>query len=453
MIGSRVTSTDSPACPLFLCRYWLASLLWAGLVLATLPKETLGDTPPNVVLILADDVGIEPLGCYGGTSFSTPQIDRLATSGLRFQHCYSMPVCHPTRICLLTGRYPRHVQNPRWGSFPPHLEMKTLAHAMKQRGYATAVAGKWQLTLLGQDPNHPHRLGFDEYSLFGWHEGPRYHDPWIWKNGNRVSDTEGKFGPDLYVDFLIDFMSRHRKTPFFVFYSMGLCHDVTDDLEEPVPYVPGKDRYLNYGEMVAAMDHCVGRIVSALQELQLRENTVIIFTGDNGTASRSIIRAEPVPGGGKKWKYIREEVVCEIDGRQVRGGKGSLKDGGTHVPLLVSWPGTVAAGQTVDDLVDFSDFLPTLAELGGRAVDAGYSADGHNFAKLIRGTGPGTRSWAYAESKGRYWVRTQRWKLYSSGEFFDLQQDPGEMQPLSDAETGEAAAVAKSSLRDALDKL
>ena len=138
--------------------------------------------PPNIVFILADDLGIEPLGCYGGTSFQTPHLDGLAAAGMRFQHCYSMPVCHPTRVCLLTGRYPRHIGQPRWGTFPRELESQTLAQRLKQAGYATAVAGKWQLTLLRDDPQHPHRMGFDEYCLFGWHEGARYHDPLIWQN-------------------------------------------------------------------------------------------------------------------------------------------------------------------------------------------------------------------------------------------------------------------------------
>lgn len=128
---------------------------------------------PNIVLILADDVGIEPLRCYGGESFETPNIDRLAAEGMRFEHCYSMPVCHPSRIAIVTGQYPFRLGNPAWGTFPRCAEDGTIAHLQRQAGYATAVAGKWQLTLLGDDREHPHRLGFDDYCLFGWHEGAR----------------------------------------------------------------------------------------------------------------------------------------------------------------------------------------------------------------------------------------------------------------------------------------
>ena len=129
---------------------------------------------PNIVLILADDVGVEPLGCYGGESYDTPRLDALARDGTRFNHCYSMYACHPTRVCLLTGRYPFRFDDAPWGGFPRSAQSETLAHVLKQAGYATAIAGKWQLALMKNDLEHPARLGFDQWCLFGWHEGPRY---------------------------------------------------------------------------------------------------------------------------------------------------------------------------------------------------------------------------------------------------------------------------------------
>ncbi len=409
---------------------------------------------PNIVFILADDVGIEPLGCYGGTSFPTPNIDRLAARGMRFQHCYSMPVCHPTRVCFLTGQYPRNIENPAWGSFPRDLESRTVAQVLRQAGYVTAVAGKWQLTLLGQDLQQPHRLGFDEYCLFGWHEGARYHDPLIWQNGTKREDTQGGYGPDFYTQFLIDFMERNRAKPFFVFYSMALCHDVTDDLDEPVSYVPGKDRYMNYGEMVASMDACVGRIVTAVDRLGLRDKTLILFAGDNGTAKLSIVRAKPAKkDANKKWTYERDNVFCDIDGQRVPGRKGSLTDGGTHVPLLASWQGKITPGSTVDDLVDFSDFLPTFAELSEGSLPLGVELDGASMAARLTGTGPHARKWAYAESGAQFWVRTQRWKLYNTGGFFDIESDPGETNDLAGTELTPQANAAMQELNEVLSSL
>ena len=271
----------------FPLRFLTVILLGLFLGLSTLRAED----RPNVLLILADDVGQEVFGCYGGESYKTPRIDRLAAEGMKFEHAYSMPACHPTRTALLTGQYPFRVGYPKWGSFPADQERETFAFAAKNAGYATAVAGKWQLTLLGKELDHPHRLGFDEYALFGWHEGARYYDPLIWKNGARWEGIEDKYGPDLYTQFLIDFMRKPRDKPFMAYYSMALCHDVTDDLKQPVKYGP-HGRYDSFSEMVVEMDREVGRLLDALDELKLSDNTVVIFTGDNGTPKQSLIRHE-----------------------------------------------------------------------------------------------------------------------------------------------------------------
>jgi len=308
------------------------------------------DPPPNILLILADDVGCETLGCYGGRSYRTPHLDRLAASGLKFRHCYSMPVCH--------RRYPRHLGHPRWGSFPKSEEERSLGTAMKQAGFATAIAGKWQLGLLSKDFEQPNRMGFDEYCLFGWHEGPRYYQPLLFQNGKQRTDVGDRFGPDVYCEFLIDFMTRHRDRRFFAFYSMALCHDVTDDLDKPVPFGP-KGRYDSYREMIEAMDARVGRMVKALEDLGLRQKTLVLFTTDNGTSKRSY---ETVRDG----KLIRRPVRSLVGNREIPGGKGNLSDDGTHVPLLASRPGSIRPKSVSDRLVDMSDFLPTLETLRQR---------------------------------------------------------------------------------------
>ena len=394
---------------------------------ALTPQVEAADRPPNIVLIMADDVGVETLGCYGGESHKTPHLDALAKGGVRFHHCYSMPVCHPTRVTLLTGRYPFRLKHPRWGTFPKAEEKHTLPHLLKRAGYATAIAGKWQLVLQKRDVRHPQRLGFDQSCVFGWHEGPRYYDPMIYQNGKLRTGTKGKYGPDLYVEFLADFMKANRKRPFFAYYSMALCHDVTDDLKEPVPFGP-KGHYDTYADMIAQMDKHVGRLVKAIDDLGLRENTLILFTGDNGTSKSYIHTA-------KNGKYIRKPVFSKRNGSMIRGGKGDLTNGGTNVPLIANWKGVIKPGRVADDLVDFSDWLPTCITLAGASLPDGFKTDGHNFVPALLDKKRAARRWAYSErGNKRWWVRTQRWKLYNNGKLFDLKSDPREKSALKPAD-------------------
>lgn len=415
---------------------------------------------PNVLFILADDVGQEVLGCYGGESYATPHLDELARQGMRFRHAYSMPVCHPSRLTLMTGKYPARHGKVTWGDFPQSEEEHTFASLLQAAGYSTGIAGKWQLTLLGDDPDHPRRLGFDQWDLFGWHEGPRYYEPMIYRNGRVRDDTLGFYGPDLYVRSLIEFMKANRDRPFFAYYSMALCHDVTDDLEQPVPHGPF-DRYDSFAEMVAEMDRNVGRLVAALNALALRESTLILFVADNGTPKHMIVRAAGT-------KLIHEAVVSRRNGRDVPGGKSELTNGGTSVPMIANWPGTIKAGQVVDDLVDFSDFLPTFVDLAGADLPDERKIDGRSFAGRLRRQEPSPRTWAYAESKalpkpggvepdgedsGLRWVRNVRWKLYSDGRLYDMQLDDGERAAISQsADTAEQSA-ARGTLIRALESL
>lgn len=400
---------------------------------------------PNILFILADDVGQEVLGCYGGTSYPTPRLDELASQGLLCEHAYSMPVCHPTRITLLTGRYPRNLGDPGWGKFPRAMEAATLAQGLRQAGYRTAVAGKWQLTLLAKDPHHAEKLGFQDSAIFGWHEGPRYHEPMIYENGLVRTDTQGRYGPDLYTDFLIDFMAREPGRPFFAFYSMALCHDVTDDLDQPVPYGP-RGRYDSYAEMAAAMDVQVGKMLDALKRLGLEDQTLVVFTGDNGTAKRSIIRYED-------GKYIRDPVVSRKGDEVIPGGKGNFRDDGTRVPLLMRLPGVLRPGSRSTRLVDFSDFLPTFLELAGSRKSWLHPTDGKSFADLLGGQGEPPRSWAYSELRGTWWVRNHEYKLYNDGRLYACGADPSEKKPL-DPKAGDAEAhQARTFLQAIADKL
>jgi arylsulfatase A-like enzyme len=382
---------------------------------------------PNIVLIMADDVGCEPIGAYGGERWKTPHIDALAKGGMRFDYCFSMPVCHPTRVCLMTGKYPFRLKSG-WGSFPRIEEKNTVAQVLKKAGYATAIAGKWQLCLMKKDTEQPSRMGFDEWSVFGWHEGARFHEPYIYQDGRLRTDTRGKYGPELYVDFLGEFMknSKKAKKPFFAYYSMALAHDVTDDIPKQVPYVPGKDRWMNYGEMIESMDDMIGKLVARIDQLGLRNNTIIMFTGDNGTAKRSKLRH--IEGR----KYETEKVYSIRNGKRIPGGKGTLLDIGTNVPLIANWPGRIKAAISNDNLVDFSDWLPTLAELGATKVS--HKIDGISFAPALFGLSGNkwkVRSFAFSESKGgKAWVRTQRYKLYNNGQLYDVAKDAMEKTPI-----------------------
>jgi arylsulfatase A-like enzyme len=424
------------------CRCVALSLLLLGIVPAAASEPAA--SRPNVLLIMADDVGRDVLGCYGGVSYSTPHIDALAESGTRFRHAYSMPKCHLSRITLLTGRYPFQLGNPRKGRFPVPAESQTVANVLKRAGYATAVAGKWQLAMLKDDPRHPHRLGFDDYCLFGWHEGPRYYQPHLWQNAKLRGDVKDRYGPDLYTEFLIDFMTRHRKRPFFAYYPMALCHSVTNDLEHPVPFGP-YGRYDTYAEMTEAMDDRVGRLVAAIDRLGLREKTLIVFTTDNGTESSYIHTA-------KNGEFITKRVASFTDNEGLPGQKIKLTNNRTRAPLIVSWPGTVTEGQAVDDLVDFSDFLPTFAELTAAQLPADVSLTGQSFASRLVDNRAAPREWAFAEGEHQSWVRTERWKLYRDGRLFDLKTDPKEKHPLRE-DPQPTAATAREWLQKIEDKL
>lgn len=412
----------------------------AAVAILVLGSLAAGAQTPNIVLILADDVGDQAIGCYGGTSYATPAIDALAAGGMRFRHCYSMPVCHPTRLALLTGRYPFRLGRVPWGSFPANFEGSTVAHQLRGLGYATAVAGKWQLTLLREDPGHPRRLGFDRWSVFGWHEGPRYYRPMIYEDGEVRSDVLDRYGPDVYVDLLVDFMRRNRDQPFFAFYSMALAHDVTDDLGTPPPLGP-QGQYDSYRHMVENMDERVGRLVDAVETLGIRERTLFLFTADNGTPLSYYYTAQ-----GKD--MLKQPIQFVWNGQETNGGKGRLTDAGTRVPLVANWPGTIGPGVVVDDLVDSSDWFPTLVDLAGGTPPE--DLDGLSFADRLRGLGPSPRRWAYASGRGHRWVRTQRWKLYDDGRLFDLGDRREEADPVPISEAGSEADGVRAELEAVL---
>ena len=364
---------------------------------------------PNIVLVMADDLGYEALSCYGGESYETPVLDALAAGGIRFEKAFATPMCTPSRVQIMTGRYPHRTGwNTLLGHRDPDRQFldpaqeTTFARVLKEAGYATAVAGKWQLAHFDEHPDNVSACGFDEHCVWIGREDQerqeRYWNPVVWQNGERV-ERRGRtgYGPDVYSGFLIDFMARNAERPFFAYYPMTLPHSPfqpTPDSEQPRS---GRSKYTDparFPDMVAYIDKTVGRILSALDDLGLTENTVVIFTGDNGSP---------------------KDVSSRWRGRDIPGGKSDMAHG-AHVPFLVSWPGTAPAGLVTDHLIDFTDVLPTLADLAGARLPD-RPIDGVSFAPLLRGEDPPPgREWVLVHAYSRRFAPRPRLEALRRGD-------------------------------------
>ncbi|GGZ11402.1 arylsulfatase [Novosphingobium colocasiae] len=366
---------------------------------------------PNIILILADDFGVEGVNAYGG-EYYTPNIDRLSREGTRFDNAHAMPLCSPSRVRLMTGQ-DNHRNYEAFGYLAPG--QRTFANVLKDAGYATGIVGKWQLMGNGFDGRvgiTPEAAGFDEYYLWQLRaldrHGSRYWGPTrVSNNGTKINE-EG-FGPDLDASFAVDFIHRNKDRPFFLYYSMVLVHN---------PFVPTPDSMQAKGDknrfaaMVTYMDKEVGDVMDALRREGLDKNTVVIFTGDNGT---------------------NRAITTMRDGVPVQGGKGTPTINGTHVPLIAWAPGRVPVGKVSAALFDFADFLPTFAEIGGRAVKPG-TIDGVSQWSVMQGKAKTARetifqhyapAWVFEPARFAF---DAEWKLYGDGRFVH-------MNPLSGVET------------------
>jgi len=390
---------------------------------------------PNIVMIMADDLGFECIGANGGSSYKTPEIDQMAREGMRFDHCYSQPICTPSRVKLMTG-----ISNIRnyveFGLLDP--EQTTFAQLLKRKGYATCVVGKWQLKGGFEGPGH---FGFDEYALWQLTRRPsRYPNGGLEINGEEKDFGGGVYLPDVVNNYACEFIERNRERPFLLYYPMILTHcpfEPTPDSEDWDPASPGSKTYKGdakyFGDMVAYMDKLVGKLLRQLDHTGVRENTLVMFVGDNGTDT---------------------PVVSRWQGRDLAGAKGKMTDAGTRVPFIASWPGTIPAGQVSEELVDFSDFLPTMCEVSGIKVPAGI--DGRSLLATLRGGGQRHRDWIYmwysrngGNAAARQFARDRRYKLYGDGKFYDLLADPDEKDPL--AEFSEVEGQVRSKLQAGID--
>lgn len=363
--------------------------------------------PPNIVVILADDIGAKELGCYGNTEHNTPHLDRLAAEGMRFDTCYVTPICTSTRIMVMSGQY--GFRNG-WFNFigrdytplpsSPEYDVGAMLHfsdLAASRGYATALVGKWQLT--GRVPTLIHECGFDEYRIWAYahnlpqgvvHSGgyedkartkpARYWHPSILENGRYLPTEPDDYGPDLFHDFAVDFIRRHKDRPFLLYYPHLLTH--SPYLETPDPHHPGRRWPKGFKSNVEYLDYSVGRLVQAIDDLGLKDNTLVFFIGDNGT-------------GGS--------------------GKGTVTELGVRVPFIVRCPGTVQSGVVSRELTSGCDIFATVAALVGADVPADRPVDGINLLPILRGQ-PGPRhDWIFSYlGRGRI-LRDQRWLLEDNG--------------------------------------
>lgn len=402
----------------------------------------------NIILIMADDSAADNYGCYGSTFFPTPRLDALAAGGARFTQCYSAPVCTASRVKIMTGR--DNIRNyVAFGTLDK--SETTFGTMMKNAGYTTAVAGKWQLHG-GPNGSLAPDCGFDTFCLWNYPgtSRSRFWKPSIVRDDQLLKTTEDDFGPDIFTDYMVEFIEANKERPFFAYYPMVLVH---------APFVrtpdskPGdaKDKQTqalsNFRDMTSYADKCVGRIIDTLEKNGLRENTIVIYTTDNGT--------------GRSLNYPYQD-----EHRQ--GEKAYATDGGTHAPLIVNCPGTVPAGIVTDDLVDFSDVMPTLAQISGAALPK-VTLDGRSFWPQCLGEKGKPREWIYqyyfpkftqaAEPHGQgingneiVWAQNQQFKLYRDGSLYSV-ADRHETQVIAPNAGPTSAEAARQLLRGAINTM
>ena len=395
---------------------YLISFILVFLILSdtsVLPSEK-----PNIIVIMADDMGYEALSVNGSQSCKTPNLDKLANKGIRFTNCFSNPICTPSRVKIMTGQY--NIRNyVEFGRLD--RGQTTFAHQLKTVGYKTCIAGKWQL---GSQTDSPQHFGFEQSCLWqhtrsgrskenGKNIDRRFVNPLLEINGKEKEYVNGEYGPQLCTEFICDFIEKNRKKPFLIYYPMILTHCPFDPTPNSTDWDPKRlgsttykgdrnDPQRHFRDMVAYADKLVGQIVEQLEKSGVRENTLLIFTGDNGTD---------------------KPIVSLWNGTKVVGGKGTMTDEGTRVPLIASWPaGIKKPGRVVDDLVEFSDFMPTLCEVTGANLPSNYPGDGSSIVPVLQGNSSvRKKDWIYIwysrsghSGRGNVMVRNKQYSLLAN---------------------------------------
>ena len=451
-------STEYSQRLLTLCFLFVWSLSWAG------------DRRPNVILVMADDLGYEALSCHGSTSYETPVLDRIASEGMRFTHCYSQPVCTPSRVKIMTGR--SNARNyTAFGVLRP--EERTFGNIMKEAGYKTCLAGKWQLS--GDGPGSKthnagtwmDKCGFDEWCVWAYEHylkeedmehyrstatvGPkkgtsRFWNPAILENGHYRPTSINDFGPDLYSQFILDFIERNKAEEFFVYYPMVLTHGpfiptpLTEDLTDEMKF---KSSTRHFEAMIQYTGLILQALLDQVEACGIAEETLILFTCDNGSG---------------------REHVSWMGDRLVLGGTAMPIDAGCHVPMMATWKGVIEPGSICHDLIDFSDFLPTIAELGKAAIPDDRILDGRSFLPQLKGhrgrprdsvlvhydKDPGSLKPKFRRVRFAY---DGRYKLYLSGEMYEVSKDWDEQNPIDWINASPELLASRKKLQDALERL
>tara|TARA_S200000501_G_scaffold216245_1_gene202959 strand:+ start:6462 stop:7799 length:1338 start_codon:yes stop_codon:yes gene_type:complete len=410
--------------------------------------QTITEQPskPNVILIMADDIGYECLSINGSTSYKTPVLDSLANKGINFTKAISQPLCTPSRVKIMTGKF--NFKNYEYFTYLNPKE-KSFGNLFKENGYKTAIVGKWQLNGIAHklkgfnDNTRPNHFGFDEYSLWQLTKlksyGERFANPYIEQNGKALPRDQNAYGPDIVSNYAIDFIKRNKDQPFFIYYPMLLVHSpfvpTPDSPEWESLETRSKQEDRFYIDMVAYMDKIIGRIVNELKTQGIADNTLLYFVGDNGTKTTLVSLTENGP---------------------IRGGKGNTITHGNHVPMVASWPGKIKKPYTYSGLINFTDFYATFCDILGVANES----DGLSMIDLLYGEKLLERKtvttyydpmWSANVTQFRnVFSQNSRYKLYKDGKFYDMENDILEKSPLSDKELSEDQKIIKAKLADEL---
>jgi arylsulfatase A len=334
----------------------------------------------------------------------------MAKEGVRFNNAYSTPLCTPTRVMIMSGLYPNRTGFRALISKEPGTRMpaaiKTFGHYFRDAGYKTAIAGKWQLGQFDEYPGQPVEHGFDEYCMWSWHykgkKTSRYYSPHIHTDGKFINGTEEDYGPDYYSKFVLDFIDRNKNKPFFIYYPMALVHSpfvhppeleelarskFTDDLPKST---------VAFGHMITYMDNIIGKIITRLKDHGIDENTLVIFTGDNGT---------------------HRSITSRLPGMELKGGKGSMTEAGCRVPFIAWWPGKIRPAVR-NEFFCLVDILPTLTSLAG--IKLSRDLDGMDLSHNLLGKNGKDREHVLMNFKRGFFVRDKRFRLNEDGKLYDI---------------------------------
>ncbi len=440
-------------------------LTLAATLLSLTTLHAASPAKPNIVFILADDLGFAEIGANGSDRYKTPNIDSLAKTGIRFNHFYTVPLCGPSRALILTGRYGFRsgaVTQDACGSI---LRTGDKAEVMvptvlKKAGYATAMIGKWGQILPSGDATD---WGFDHvlsYKASGIYWNKSAAAAWVKKyalageksaddgvranpgpyniNEKKLTMTDAEYMPDLMQKSALDFINSNQSKPFFLYYSLSFVHSQILPTPDSAPPAPGTDaaaRYVQlYNDNITYMDKLIGKLLAELERLKLRDNTVVFFMGDNGTTKANADRAT-------------------IGGRRIVGQKGGMEEGGGLVPFIVSWQGVSPAGKLNENFTDASDLLPTFAEIAGAPLPGNRVIDGKSLFPQIKGDTKSPRTWAFTQLGENFHVREAGWKLNQSGQLFDMKNAPFEEISVPADSKDTAAVAARQRLSAALAEL